>query len=94
MAKDKLFNYYLRKARSDTKLGQRNLKNKKYMAMASEMSKDLMKEYASVSAKIRARKSADYLKYRAEARYGLYNQVLDRPAKRQYERITKTSMIK
>lgn len=92
---NKLVKYFLRTARSDTKLGKKNLANKKYMNMASIMSRDLMKEYATIPAKIRAKKSAEYLQYRAHGRYGYNMQSsIDPRAKRKYEKIAKVTFIK
>jgi len=92
---NKVYKYFLRQARADTKFGKQKLRSKKYLNMASMASKDLIKRYATVPAKIRAKESAEYLQMRAHGRYG-YNlqSPLDRHAKRKYEKIAKVTFIK
>jgi hypothetical protein len=92
----KLFGYFIRKARADTKFGKTKLKDKKWQAMASNMSKEMINDYATVPAKIRAKKSAEYLKHRATARYGDYGgqHPIDTGAVRKYQKITKTTLIR
>lgn len=76
----KIYNKKLREARKDRKVAQTKMKNKKWVAMASTMSKEMMRERLSKTPKQMAKKHTKYLLLRARSS-------IDPTARKEYKKI-------
>ena len=82
----KLWNWALKEARKDKNWAKKTQHNKKWIAGASNMSKEMLQERLTKSIQEIAKEKMDYLILRASGEQNGY--VIDKPARKLYEKIT------
>ena len=95
MRKNKLQAYCLSEAKERIVFAKKKVKDKKWLKMASEMSKEMVFENAMIKPEKLAKNICDYLKLRACAKGKYYgaNTWIDKSAREKYKKITGKSPI-